>query len=180
MSSSKKVAERWCECGKAKNLQGLRFTHVGPQCESSSPTVTGVHPLSHNRYVCVHTSVPACQVCSLGSLTVCTGCLLFPICEEWCSDMACPFNSLPTFDMPSTEVSMTYFPLAALLLSCNAPQQEGEQRGRSCLRLHCCPGVLNHCHLLGDTFQCVCVCVKVCRRRPTHMRAHMHSHKEAC
>lgn len=64
---------------------------------------------------------------------------------------------------------------AAMLLS-----RRGEQRGRSCLRLHCCPGALNHCHLLGDTFQCVCVCVQVCRRRPTHMRAHMHSHKEAC
>ncbi|GLD64198.1 forkhead box protein J3 isoform X1, partial [Lates japonicus] len=70
---------------------------------------------------------------------MCTGCLLLPSCEERGSDMACPFSSLRTFDMPSAEVSLTYFPLAALLLSCSAPQQGG-QRGRSCLRLHCCPG----------------------------------------
>lgn len=152
-----RVAGRWCECEKAMNLQVCGFTHVGPQCESSSPTVAGVHPLSHNRYVCIRVSVLACWVRSLGSLTVCTGGLLLPICEEQDSDMACPFNSLWTFDMPSTEVSLTYFPLAALLLSCSAPQWGGVQRGRSCLRLHCCPGVLNHCHLLGDTFQCVCV-----------------------
>lgn len=110
---------------EARNLQGHGLTHVGPQCESSSPTVAGVHPQSHNRYVCIHVSVPACRVRSLGSLTVCTGCLLLPVCEEQGSDMACPFNSLRTFDMPSTEVSLTYFPLAALLLSCSAPQREG-------------------------------------------------------
>lgn len=47
------------------------------------------------------------------------------------------------------------FPWRSFLLSCSAPQQGG-QRGRRCLRLHCCPGVLNHRHLLGDTFLCVC------------------------
>lgn len=112
--------------------------------------------LCHNWYVCIRGSVPACQVCSLGSLTMCTEYILVPSCEEQGSDMACPFSSLWTFDMPSAEVRLTYFPLAALLLSCSASQQGG-QRGRSCLRLHCCPGVLNHRHLLGDTFQCVCV-----------------------
>lgn len=112
--------------------------------------------LCHNRSVCLRVSFPACRVCSLGFLSECTGRLLLPSCEEQGSDMACPFSSLWTFDTPSAEVSLTYFPLAALLLSCSAPQQGGQQ-GRSCLRLHCCPGVLNHRHLLGDTFQCVCV-----------------------
>lgn len=121
------------------------FLSLGRWCSS----------LCHNWYVCIRVSVPACRVRSLGSLTMCTGCLLLPSCEERDSDTACPFSSLRTFDMPSAEVSLTYFPLAALLLSCSAPQQGG-QRGRSCLRLHCCPGVLNHRHLLGDTFQCVC------------------------
>lgn len=108
--------------------------------------------------MCVHVSVPACRVRSLGSLTVCTGCLLLPSCEEQGSDMACPFSSLRTFDTPSAEVSLSYFPLAALLLSCSAPQQGGQRR-RSCLRLHCCPGVLNHCHL--ETRFSVCVRARV-------------------
>ncbi len=120
-------------------------------------------------------SVPACRVRSLGSLTVCTGCLLLPSCEEQGSDMACPFSSLWTFDTPSAEVSLTYFPLAALLLSCSAPQQGG-QRGRSCLRLHCCPGVLNHRHLLGDTFQCVCVFFRCVGGIP-HTQTHTHTRR---
>lgn len=111
--------------------------------------------LSHNRYVCIRVSVPARRVHSLGSPTVCTGHLLLPSCEERGSDAACPFSSLCTFDTPSSEVSLTYFPLAALLLSCGAPQRGGGQRGRSCSRLHCCPGVLNHHYLFGDTYQCV-------------------------
>lgn len=89
-----KVASSRC------NLHWLGFTHVGPQCDPYSPTVAGIHPLSHNWYVCIHVFVPACRVCSLGTLTVCTGCLLLPICEEQGSDMACPFYSLRTFDMP--------------------------------------------------------------------------------
>lgn len=32
------------------------------------------------------------------------------VCEERDPDTACPFNSLPTFDTPSAEVSVTYFP----------------------------------------------------------------------
>lgn len=112
--------------------------------------------LSRYVCVCVCTSVPAGGVCSLGSLMVFVGCVLLPRCEEQGSDVACPFGSLWTFDTPSAEVSLTYFPLAAPVLSCGAPQQEGRW-GRSCLRLDCCPGVLNHCHLFRDTFPCVCV-----------------------
>lgn len=67
----------------------------------------------------------ACGVCSLGSQPMCTGCLLFPSCEEQGSDTACPFSSLWTFDTPSAEVSLTYFPLAALLQSCCASQHDG-------------------------------------------------------
>lgn len=70
--------------------------------------------LCHNWYVCIRMSVPACRVHSLGSLTMCAGWLLLPSCEEQGSDMACPFSSLWTFDMPSAEVSLTYFPLAVL------------------------------------------------------------------
>lgn len=137
--------------------------------------------LCHNQYVCIRVSVLACRVRSLGSLTVCTGCLLLPSCEEQGSDMACPFSSLRTFDTLSAEVSLTYFPLAALLLSCSAPQQGG-QRGRSCLRLHCCPGVLNHRHLLGDTFLClrVCVCVLRCVGGIPHTQTNTLTHTGLC
>lgn len=82
--------------------------------------------------------------------------------------------------MPSTEVSLTYFPLAALLLSCSAPQWGGVQRGWSCLRLHCCPGVLNHCHLLVDTFQCVCVFLFFLRCVGGITYAGTHIHRQAC
>lgn len=169
------VDGRWCECGKARNLKGeIQYVLIVDHNLSSSPTVVGVHPLSHNCYVRIHVSVPACWLHFFGSLTVYTGCLLLPIGEEQGSDMACPFNSLQTFDMPSAEVSLTYFPLAALLLSRSAHWGGGVggRWGRSCLRLHCCPGVLNHCHLLGDTFQCVHV-LKECRRHHTHTQAHL-------
>lgn len=59
-----------------------------------------------------------------GSAVMCARCLLLlPVGEEQGSDTACPFNSLATFDMRRAEVSLTYFPLAALLLSGGAPQR---------------------------------------------------------
>ena len=161
------LARRWCECGRSKSLWGHWCIHIGPQCDWCSS-------LCHNWYVCIRVSVPECRVRSLGSLTEYTGCLLLPSCEEPGSDMACPFSSLWTFDTPGAEVSLTYFPLAALLLSCSAPQQGG-QRGRSCLRLHCCPGVLNHRHLFRDTLVCVCVlgvCVFRCVGGIPHTQTH--------
>lgn len=123
---------------------------------------------------CVCPSMPTCS--PLGPRSCGAGCLLLlPVGEEQGSDTACPFNSLATFDMRRAEVSLTYFPLAALLLSGGAPQRGGVHGGRSCLRLHCCPGLLNHCHLLGDTFQCLCVFTKSVGGIPhTQARAHTH------
>lgn len=133
----------------------------GPHCDSSSPNMLVTSP-SYSWYVCISVSVPACRLVPLGSPVMCAGCLLLlPIGEERGSDTACPINSLATFDMRCAEVSLTYFPLAALLLSGGAPQRGAVHGGRSCLRLHCCPGLLNHCHLLGNTFQCLCVLERV-------------------
>lgn len=73
-------------------------------------------------YVCLSQHA---DLVPLRSPAMCAGCLLLPVGEEQGSDTACPFNSLGTSDMRSAEVSLTYFPLAALLLSCGAPQQGG-------------------------------------------------------
>lgn len=128
--------------------------------------------LCHNRYVCIRVSVPTCRVHSLGSLTVCTGCLLLPSCEEQGSDMACPFSSLWTFDTPSAEVSLTYFPLAALLLSYSAPQQGGAARAELLT-----PPLLSWCvksppFVRRHVPVCVCVCFFRCVGGIPHTQTH--------
>lgn len=108
--------------------------------EPCSPTFAALHPLSHKSTTCCARMLPFPSL--LRSLPQ-----LLPtvrssssstspsssVCEERGPDTACPFNTLPTFDTPSTEVSLTYFPpRRSFMLSTSAGGGRWGAKGRRC------------------------------------------------